>query len=114
LNYNNAQAYCRSIGMELFAVTTNDEWNGLVSLATANFGVTSPGAVIWINGVQDASGVWSVYNPGQKPFLSSKAPSGSYVSGSNCMDFTNWNVPWFTVGKSCLTAQSFFCELKKY
>lgn len=105
----NAQIYCRSAGMELYAVTTAYEYAGILTYAQIvyPFGV---GALMQINGQYDSTDEkWYVFNPTRKPLLSGTV-TGSYTSGNDCLAVSARSTGYIVNTLNCSTTSTYFCE----
>lgn len=69
-----AIAFCRKYGMELFAMTTKEEFVQGISWLTQMHG-TGDGCHDHMNGVNE-NGTWYVYNPNKQPLYLGAYPVG--------------------------------------
>ena len=98
---------CKKYGMNLYAMTTKEEYLGGVDYMNKTYG-TKPNVNDILNGVLE-SGSWYVNNPDKKPLYAGAVP----VAGSgNClaMKGTGSNLIMNSVSCTDFTAYS-FCEI---
>jgi hypothetical protein len=112
-NYDEAQNFCRSKGMELFVISSQAEYDALAAMSKSWFGSFN-GGVIWVNGRQDGNGAWFTYNPNKVPLFSGAVPSNFYLGPFSCLVFDNFGGSFRTGIKSmCSSRISFYCEYFK-
>lgn len=96
LNYEATGAYYKANGMQIYSITTADEYSQLKNWLTSLFGVGS-GAGIWINAML-INGQW-VTSDG-KPLFIGAIPT-KHLGEGNCVIFSNFYGSFELIVRDC-------------
>lgn len=95
--------------MELFAITTVDEFSGASALGVSIF-PAGGSSYMKVGGLYNSTdGKWYVFNPTQRPLFSGAAP-GNYTAGNDCLRIFSFSNGYYLTGFSCTSSYHSFCE----
>lgn len=109
---SSAKGMCQSNGMQLYAATSDLEWQGL-STGLSTVLPSGSGIPVWIDGVQDADGSWNVYNPSKTPLAPMATPTSAFNSLKPCLSISNAKGNYMSSAFNCgLSKIWYVCEFK--